>query len=92
MAKEIVVATLAVVYGAGTEAGLSSIIQTAYNPVSAYAFMVFVLLYVPCMATLVVMKKETGSWKWPLLSIAYSFSIAWILAFVIYQVGNLFIS
>ena len=92
MAKEIVVATLAVVYGTGAEAGLSSIIQTVFTPVSAYAFMVFVLLYTPCMATLVVMKKETGSWKWPLLSIGYSFSIAWILAFVIYQVGNLFIS
>jgi len=40
------------------------------------------------MATLVVMKKETGTWKWPAFSVAYSFTIAWILAFIIYQVGS----
>ncbi len=91
MAKEIVVATLAVVYGTGTEASLPQVIQTMFTPVSAYAFMVFVLLYTPCMATLVVMKKETGSWKWPLISIGYSFFTAWILAFIIYQVGSILI-
>ena len=93
MAKEIVVSTMSIVYGAGGDSitQLSAIVQGAFNPVSAYAFMVFVLLYTPCMATLVVMKKETGSWKWPLFSIGYSFFIAWILAFIIYQVGSLFI-
>ena len=93
MAKEIVVSTMSIVYGAGgdTIGQLSAIIQGSFNLVSAYAFMVFVLLYTPCMATLVVMKKETGSWKWPLFSIAYSFTIAWVLAFIIYQVGSFFI-
>jgi len=93
MAKEIVVSTMSIVYGVGGETitNLSAIIQSSFTPVSAYAFMVFVLLYTPCMATLVVMKKETGSWKWPLFSIGYSFFTAWILAFIIYQVGSLFI-
>lgn len=93
MAKEIVVSTLSIVYGTGGESisQLAVAIQGSFNAASAYAFMVFVLLYTPCMATLVVMKQETGSWKWPLFSIAYSFTIAWILAFIVYQVGSLFI-
>jgi len=91
MAKEIVVSTMSIVYGAGGEsiAQLSGYVTAAFTPISAYAFMVFVLLYVPCMATIIVMKKESGTWKWTLISIAYSFSIAWVLAFIIYQVGNL---
>ncbi len=89
VAKEVVVSTMSIVYGAGDAVGqLSATIQNVFNPVSAYAFMVFVLLYTPCMATLVVMKKETGTWKWPAFSVAYSFTIAWILAFIIYQVGS----
>jgi len=92
MAKEIVVSTMSIVYGTGgTISDLAGVIQTSFTPISAYAFMVFVLLYTPCMATLVVMKKETGSWKWPLFSIAYSFSIAWVLAFLIYQIGRIFV-
>lgn len=93
MAKEIVVSTMSIVYGTGGETitHLSTIIQSSFTPLSAYAFMVFVLLYTPCMATLVVMKKETGSWKWPLFSIGYSFFTAWVLAFLIYQIGSIFI-
>lgn len=91
VAKEIVVSTMSIVYATGGDSltQLSTVIQGTFNPVSAYAFMVFVLLYTPCMPTLVVMKRETGSWKWPLFSVGYSFFIAWILAFIIYQVGSL---
>ncbi len=89
VAKEVVVSTMSIVYGAGDVASqLSATIQSVFNPVSAYAFMVFILLYTPCMATLVVMKKETGAWKWPVFSVAYSLTIAWILAFIVYQVGS----
>ncbi|MFV9511276.1 MULTISPECIES: ferrous iron transport protein B [Tepidibacillus] len=92
MAKEIVVSTMSIVYGTGgTISDLSGVIQSIFTPVTAYAFMVFVLLYTPCMATLVVMKKETGSWKWPLFSIGYSFTIAWMLAFIVNQIGHLLI-
>ncbi len=93
MAKEVVVSTMSIVYVTGGDsiAQLSTVIQQAFTPLSAYAFMVFVLLYTPCMATLVVMKKETGSWKWSLFSIGYSFTIAWIIAFLIYQIGSLFV-
>ncbi len=90
VAKEVVVSTMSIVYGAGDiTTQLSATIQDVFNPVSAYAFMVFILLYAPCMPTLVVMRKEIGSWKWPLFSIVYSVGIAWILAFIVYQVGSL---
>jgi len=89
VAKEVVVSTMSIVYGAGDiTTQLSATIQEVFNPVSAYAFMVFILLYAPCMPTLVVMRKEIGSWKWPLFSIVYSVGIAWVLAFIIYQVGS----
>jgi len=93
MAKEIVISTLSIVYGAGGDSltSLAAIIQSDFNAASAYAFMVFILLYTPCMATVIAMKEETGSWKWPLFSIAYSFTIAWIMAFIAYQIGSRFI-
>lgn len=62
-----------------------------FDPLSAYAFMIFILLYTPCMIFLIAMKNEFGSWKWPLLSIIYQFILAWLAAFTIYQVGSLFI-
>lgn len=90
VAKEVVVSTMTIVYGAGGIAGdLATTIQSTFNSVSAYAFMVFVLLYTPCMATLAVMKRETNSWKWPTFSFIYSLVIAWVLSVIVYQVGSL---
>ena len=90
VAKEVVVSTMSIVYSTGEYAGqFPTAIQSVFNPVSAYAFMVFILLYTPCMATLVVMQKETKTWKWPIISVVYSFFVAWILAFLIYQIGSL---
>jgi len=60
-----------------------------FTPLSAYSFMVFVLLYVPCMAVLAVVKRETNSWKWPLFMIFYTSIVAWTAAFIIYQGGRL---
>lgn len=61
-----------------------------YTPASALAFMVFALLYFPCIATLATISNETGSWKWAFFSFLYSCSIAWVLSFVIYNIANLF--
>ena len=94
-AKEVVVGTFGTLYGIediGSASGASSLtdaLQNDFTPLSAYAFMVFVLLYVPCIAVLAVVKKETNSWKWPLFMILYTTSIAWILAFIVYQGGKL---
>ncbi len=69
--------------------GLKSKIQEAFTPLSAYAFMVFVLLYTPCAAALVALKHEFGRWRWPMFSVAYQMILAWSTAFVIYQGGTL---
>jgi ferrous iron transport protein B len=50
--------------------------------------MVFVLLYLPCLATVTAIRRETGSYKWMAFSIFYSTSIAWLMAFIVYQVGR----
>lgn len=88
LAKEIVISTLGSIFGAGEE-GVGTIIQTTFTPLAAYSFMVFVLLYIPCLATVGAIKRETDSWKWPLFSVAYTLAVAWIVSFIIYQGGLL---
>lgn len=87
-AKEVVVGTFGTVYGVG-EAGLVGALQNSFTPLSAYAFLVFVLLYVPCMAMIAVIKRETNSWRWPLFTVFYTTAIAWVVAFIVYQGGLL---
>ena len=53
--------------------------------------MVFVLLYFPCVASVTAVIKESGSWKWGLFTIVYNTCVAWIVAFLVYQIGSLFI-
>jgi ferrous iron transport protein B len=102
VAKEIVVGTLGVLYGAGNEANEKTIVlrdslrndtyldgRPVFTPLIAYALMVFVLLYIPCLSTAAVIKKETGSWGWMFFSVGYSTALAWIASFVIYQGGRL---
>ncbi|MEZ5334792.1 MAG: ferrous iron transport protein B [Methanolobus sp.] len=90
VAKEIVVGSMGVLYGAGEdEENLSNILAAgAMTPLAALGLMVFTLLYVPCFACIGVIKRETGSWKWTLFQLAYGTSLAWIFAFVIYQAGT----
>lgn len=90
MAKEVVVATMGIVYESG-EGSLGTLLQGAFSPAAALSFLFFILLYTPCVSTVVVMKKETGSWKWTLLSVAYSFAVAWVVAFVVYRLALWFI-
>jgi len=73
----------------GAAGGISSGIQSAFTPLTAYAFMVFVLLYVPCLAVLITIKIETKSWKWPTFTAIYLTVIAWIASFIVYQGGKL---
>ncbi len=61
-----------------------------FTTASAIAFMVFALLYFPCLATLAAIANETGSWKWALFSFIYSCTLAWVLAFIAYNIWNLF--
>ena len=90
MAKEIVVGTFGVLYGTGedTEA-LTARLQTAMTPLAAYAYMVATLIYVPCIATIAAIKRETASWRWTFFAVGYSLVLAWTFATLIYQIGNL---
>jgi len=93
-AKEIVVSTLGVLYSAGSEDDgqeLSLIIKekSGLTPISAYAFLVFVLIYTPCLATVAAIRQETGSYSWTFFAIFYEIALAWVLAFVIVTAGGL---
>lgn len=90
VAKEIVVGSLGVLYGTGEEEGSLTqalLADPSLGPVTALALMAFVLLYIPCLATLAVMKKETGSWKWTVFSVAYGITVAYLVAFIIVRAG-----
>ena len=69
--------------------GLLGSLKGTFSPLSAFAFMVFVLLYVPCMIVLVAMRQEFGSWKWAGVSVATTFAAAWVVTFIVYQGGSL---
>ncbi|MBF8982423.1 ferrous iron transport protein B [Lutibacter sp. B2] len=100
LAKEAVVGSMAVIYGLGEAVGeaavdgdvvgfISTLKTAGFTQLSAYAFMVFTLLYTPCVAVIGVVKRETNSWKWTGFSVAYQFVVAWVIALLVYQVGGL---
>ncbi len=89
LGKEIVVSSMAVIYGVADSGFAGALTGAGFTSLSAYAFMVFCLLYTPCVATIAVIKKETGSWKWMFFSLAYQFAIAWIVAMAVFQLGSL---
>lgn len=92
-AKEIVVSTLGVLYSADDSddknALTNALRSSGMTPLSALSMMVFVLLYLPCLATITTIKKETGSFKWTFFSITYSTIIAWVASFCVYQGGRI---
>ncbi len=98
-AKEVVVSTLSVLYvGEDNNDVLSQRLKTPsvitgkapFSNASALAFMVFVLLYFPCIASLAAITRETGSWKYSLFSVIYNTTLAWILAFIVFRIAVLF--
>ena len=101
-AKEIVVSTLGVLYTGSdeaTEASLSERLSTPlvgatepdFNAASALAFMIFILLYCPCTATLVAIVRETRSWRYGVFAALYNTALAWVLSFAVYRIALLFI-
>jgi len=88
LAKEVVVGTFGALLGAG-EAGLAAALPTLFTPLSAYAFLVMTLLYVPCVAAVAAFKRETGSWKWTFFMIAYTTLVGYGGAVLVYQGGRL---
>ena len=96
--KEIVVSSIATIFSLGeNEDGGSKSLQKklrndeAYNMATAIAFLIFVLLYIPCVAATTVFHRETQKWKYTLLYIGYSMGTAWIFAFAGFQITSLFL-
>ncbi|MDO5846548.1 MAG: ferrous iron transport protein B, partial [Methanocorpusculum sp.] len=88
VAKETVIGTFGTLFGVGEEA-LGGVLANVFTPLSAYSFMVFVLLYIPCLAALLTIKKETNSWKFMFGAAALMFGVAWVVSFIVYQGGVL---
>ncbi|MEQ2129656.1 ferrous iron transport protein B [Caldanaerobacter subterraneus KAk] len=88
LAKETVVGTLGVVYGAEGDA-LVEAIKQHFTPLSAYAFMVMTLIYIPCVATIAAIRRETNSWKWTFFAIGYTLVLGWLMAVLVYQGGRI---
>jgi len=65
--------------------------QKVFNPVVALAFLMFTLIYFPCIAVIAAIKKESGNWKWAAFTIFYTTAIAWLVSFLVYQIGSLFL-
>ena len=92
-AKELVVSSMGVLYDRENEEGLQeAIIKSGnYTPASSLAFMVFILLFFPCIATIVAVINETGNKWWGVFTIVYNTAVAWVVAYIVYQIALLVI-
>jgi ferrous iron transport protein B len=80
-AKEAIVSTLAILYGGDISAA-------GFTPLTAFTFMLFVLLYFPCVATIMTLRREAGrNWAW--FTVFHSLALAWLVSFIVYQIGSL---
>jgi ferrous iron transport protein B len=105
-AKEVVVSTLCVLYQVGDTAQENTLIdklrnerypsgnnvgKTVFTPLAALSFLIFTLIYFPCVAVIAAIRRETGNIKWALFVMFYTTTLAWLLSFLLYQVGSLFL-
>ena len=97
-AKEVVVSSCSVLFGINninSQAGMDDLVGMlavmGFGAVNAYALMTFCLLYTPCTATLATIKRESGSWKWTGQAMVFQLVVAWVVTFVIYHIGMLFV-
>lgn len=105
-AKEIVASTIGVIYSDDDSFGDDDsysedatkyprlrrrMLDDGITPLSAYCYLLFILLYFPCLATIVAIKNETGSWRWALVTAIYTTAVAWVISALVYQVGSWFV-
>ena len=100
-AKELVVSTLGVMCSEGAKVSeghdmsedtqLQSALVNDVTPAAALSFMVFILLYFPCVATFVAIKNETGKWRWAVACCAYTMAVAWVMSFIVYRLALIFL-
>lgn len=93
LAKEAVVGTFGTIFGLGEESeeAIATVIrsQGIFTPLTGYAFMAFTLIYIPCVATVGVIYRETNSWRWTVFAMVYSFILAYVVSFFIVSIGGL---
>jgi ferrous iron transport protein B len=93
-AKEVFVAQMGIVYSLGeadeSSTGLRAALRSEYTPLIAFSLMIFLLIGTPCLATIAITRRESGGWKWALVQFGGLTAIAYLLSFVVYQVGSLF--
>ncbi len=87
MAKEMVVGILGTLYGVDA-AGLATVLKQSFTPLSGFAFLIMTAIYIPCLPTIVVIKKETNL-KWAALAVFYTLFLGWLISVLFYQVGRL---
>ena len=99
-AKELVVSTLGVMYAdeepvaetmespSGAETRLQRALVRSVTPAGALAYMVFILLYFPCIATFIAIKNESGGWKWAIITAVYTILLAWVAAFITFRLAS----
>ena len=105
-AKEVVASTMAVVYATNNEEAeileedfeskdnelrISQLIHDNMTPLSAASMLLFILLYMPCISTVVAIKNESGKWRWALFTVVYTIGLAWVVSTVFFQIGSLLI-
>lgn len=88
MAKENAIATLGVLFGNSSDAGLTTAIAAAYTPASALSFLVVSLLFIPCAATIASIKQETNSWKWTAFTVAFYLALSVVMGILTYHIGT----
>lgn len=89
MSKETVVSTFAILMNAGTSGDLPATLSLLFTPLSAFSFLTFTLLYMPCVASFAAIKRELGSMKYAIAAMAFQTATAWLVACGIYQIGSL---
>ena len=94
-AKEVLVSSLGTIYSVGADEGAQEALITTLQadptltPLVAVALMVFTLLYTPCLATIAIIYRETGGWKWPIFTAVYSLGLAWVAAYGVITIGGM---
>lgn len=90
-AKELVVSSLSVIYAGEDDSTINLGSRIPITPLVAFSYMLFVLIYFPCLATIAAIRQETGKWKYALFSALYTTLLAWVVSFAVFQIGSLFV-
>lgn len=86
IARESIVSTMGILHGAGESGAISEIISSVYTPAAAYSFMVFSLLFIPCMAAVATLRREMNSKKWTAIALGFQAVTAWVITFIVYNI------